>query len=433
MDEKRLTIQQRIYAFLLCTIVFAVVYNGSARYLSNLEEIPSFVFDFEKTAPFIPWTIIPYMTSGVFFCLVFFLCRNKEELKVLTQRMLFVTVTAGIGFLLFPLKFSQLKPETENSIFGYSFRFLKTFDSPFNQAPSLHIAYAFIFWSVFRNLKKGRTLVMIWLILLGISTLTTYQHHSIDLITGSILAHLCFILFPYRKNDFLYRNDQVANVYFLSGWIMILAALLLNEFSGKFWLSLLWPALMSLWVGFQYQKNNIYFLKDRKGNISWTKKAFYAPYLFIYWIFWKFFRKNKIPVEILPGIYISSRPDTEVLHNFEITDIHSVYDLSAEMEEIQALKKQPIYHSVPFLDIGYLEVSTVKKLITDITKSYTQLPENRKILIHCTMGFTRSSVIGILVMKNILSLPLEEAINTMKTINKDMVIHSYLRDFLKKF
>ncbi|MDG4652241.1 phosphatase PAP2/dual specificity phosphatase family protein [Chryseobacterium arthrosphaerae] len=433
MDEKRLTIQQRIYAFLLCTIVFAVVYNGSARYLSNLEEIPSFVFDFEKTAPFIPWTIIPYMTSGVFFCLVFFLCRNKEELKVLTQRMLFVTVTAGIGFLLFPLKFSLLKPETENSIFGYSFRFLKTFDSPFNQAPSLHIAYAFIFWSVFRNFKKGKTLVMIWLILLGISTLTTYQHHSIDLITGSILAHLCFILFPYRKNDFLYRNDQVANVYFLSGWIMILAALLLNEFSGKFWLSLLWPALMSLWVGFQYQKNNIYFLKDRKGNISWSKKVFYAPYLFIYWIFWKFFRKNRTPVEILPGIYISSRPDAEVLHNFGITDIHSVYDLSAEMEEIQALKKQPIYHSVPFLDIGYLEVSTVKKLITDITKRYTQLPENRKILIHCTMGFTRSSVIGILVMKNILSLPLEEAINTMKTINKDMVIHSYLRDFLKKF
>lgn len=433
MDEKRLTIQQKIYAFLLCTIVFAVVYNGSSRYLSNLEEIPSFVFDFEKTAPFIPWTIIPYMTSGVFFCLVFFLCRNKEELKVLTQRMLFVTVTAGIGFLLFPLKFSLLKPETENSIFGYSFRFLKTFDSPFNQAPSLHIAYAFIFWSVFRNFKKGKTLVMIWLILLGISTLTTYQHHSIDLITGSILAHLCFILFPYRKNDFLYRNDQVANVYFLSGWIMILAALLLNEFSGKFWLSLLWPALMSLWVGFQYQKNNIYFLKDRKGNISWIKKVFYAPYLFIYWIFWKFFRKNKIPVEILPGIYISSRPDAEVLHNFGITDIHSVYDLSAEIEEIQALKKKPIYHSVPFLDIGYLEVSTVKKLITDITKSYTQLPENRKILIHCTMGFTRSSVIGILVMKNILSLPLEEAINTMKTINKDMVIHSYLRDFLKKF
>ncbi|RXM40309.1 hypothetical protein BOQ62_06250 [Chryseobacterium sp. CH21] len=68
--------------------------------------------------------------------------------------MLFVTVIAGICFLLFPLKFSLPKPEVNSSILGYSFQFLKAFDSPFNQAPSLHIAYAFIFWSVFRNLKK---------------------------------------------------------------------------------------------------------------------------------------------------------------------------------------------------------------------------------------------------------------------------------------
>ncbi len=130
---------------------------------------------------------------------------------------------------------------------------------------------------------------------------------------------------------------------------MILAALLLNEFSGKFWLLLLWPALMGLCIGFQYQKNNIYFLKDRKGNISWIKKIFYAPYLFIYWIFWKFFRKNKTPVEILPGIYISSRPDAEILKNFGITDISSVYDLSAEMEEIRVLKNNSFITLFHFL------------------------------------------------------------------------------------
>lgn len=432
MDEKRLTIPQKIYALLLCAIVFAVVYNGSAWYLSNLTEVPSFVFRFEKYIPFIPWTIIPYMTSGLFFCFVFFLCTYKDQLKVLTQRMLFVTIIAGIGFFLFPLKFSLPKPETENIFFGYSFQFLKTFDSPFNQAPSLHIAYAFIFWSVLRNLKKGRNFLMIWLIFLGISTLTTYQHHSIDIITGSILAHLSFVIFPYRKNDFLYRNFQVANIYFLSGWILILAALLLNEFLGKPWLFLLWPALMNLSIGLQYQRNNIYFLKDQNGNIPWFKKVLYAPYLLIYWVFWKFFRKNKIPVEILPGLYISSRPDAEDLKNFGNIDSLKVYDLSAEMEEISMIKEQLNYHSVSFLDIGSFETDTTKKLVADITENYKILPENGKILIHCTMGFTRSSVIGILVMKNILSLPLDEAINTMKAINKDMVIHSYLQDFLKK-
>lgn len=433
MDEKRLTIRQKIYAFLLCAVVFTMVYNYAAWHASTLATVPSFVFAFEKHIPFIPWTIIPYMTSGLFFCLVFFLCTGKEQLKVLIQRILFVTVIAGIGFLLFPLKFSLPKPEVGNHILGYSFQFLKTFDSPFNQAPSLHIAYAFIFWSVIRDVRKGRLFLMIWLILLGISTLTTYQHHCIDIVTGSILAHISFIIFPFGKNDFRYRNFQVANIYFLSGWILIFIALLLNEFSGHFGLLLLWPVVMNILIGFHYQKNNVHFLKDKKGDISWFKKVFYLPYLLVYLVFWKFFRKNRIPAEVLPGIYISSRPDAEDLKNFGKPDSIIIYDLSAEMEEISILQKQSAYHSTPFLDIGNMDMDETKKLIVNITENYQTLPEGGKILIHCTMGFTRSSVIGILVMKNILSLPLEETINTMKTINKNMVIHSYLLDFLKKF
>ncbi|MEI7489123.1 MAG: phosphoesterase, partial [Chryseobacterium sp.] len=139
MDEKRLKFKQKIYAMLLCSVVFMIVYNYSAWHVSRIEKVFSFVFDFEKYIPFLPWTIIPYMTSGLFFCAVFFFCNTKEQLKVLTKRMLFVTIIAGICFLLFPLKFSLQRPEVNGSIFGYSFQFLTTFDSPFNQAPSLHI------------------------------------------------------------------------------------------------------------------------------------------------------------------------------------------------------------------------------------------------------------------------------------------------------
>lgn len=433
MDEKRLKIQQKFYALILCSVVFTVVYNYAAWYISALPEVPSFVFDFEKYIPFISWTIIPYMTSGLFFCLVFFFCTIKEQLTVLTQRMLFVTITAGIFFVLFPLQFSLPKPDTENLILGYSFQFLKTFDSPFNQAPSLHITYALIFWTVFRTLKRGRTILLLLLILLGISTLTTYQHHCIDIITGALLAHISFILFPYRKNDFLYRNFQVANFYFLSGWIFILSALLLNQFSGNFGLILLWPALISFSIGYHYQKNNIYFLKDKNGNIHWSKKIFYFPYLLMYRIFWRFLRKNKMPIEPVSRIYISSKPDQKTLTHFKSNKDTFVYDLSPEIEENSLLKEQCTYHFHPILDIGKFDIERTQFLIAEISRTYSHLPENGKILIHCTMGFTRSSVIGILVIKNILSLPLEEAITIMETSNKDMIIHSYLQDFLKKF
>jgi len=419
-------------AFILCALVFTGVYNYTAWHLSKLETVSSFVFDFEKYIPFLPWTIIPYMTSGLFFALVFFLCKNKEQLKVLTRRMLFVTITAGICFLLFPLKFSLVKPETDHFLLGYPFRFLEIFDSPFNQAPSLHIAYAFIFWPVLRNVKKLRTFFILWLLLLGISTLTTYQHHFIDILSGSALAHFSFILFPYRKNDFRYRNFQIANFYFLSGWIMALTAFILNKNFDAIGLLILWPALMSIVIGYHYQKNTVRFLKDKNGNIPLWKFFFYAPYLLIYWILWRFFRKNKKPLLIAPGIYISSRPGHKDLSYFNTNNHTIIYDLSAEMEGISKLKVLSGYHSAPFLDIGIPDLEQTRTLIAEITEHYQKLPEGGQIIIHCTMGFTRSSMVGILVMKNILSLPLEEAITTMKSLNKNAVIHPYLQEFLKK-
>lgn len=433
MDEKRLKIQQKFYALILCAIVFMMVYNYTAWHISTLAGVPSFVFDFEEHIPFIPWTIIPYMTSGFFFCWVFFCCNTKEQLRVLTQRMLFVTIVAGICFLLFPLRFSLPRPETEGFLFKHSFRFLKQFDSPFNQAPSLHITYAFIFWPVFRTFKKGRNFIMLWLIFLGISTLTTYQHHFIDIITGTLLAHISFIVFPYHKKDFRYRNFHVANFYFLSGWMIILVALLLNQFSGPLGLLLLWPGIMTLFIGYHYQGNDIYFLKDKNGNLTWVKRLFYFPYLLMYQIFWKFLRKNKKPVEVIPHLFISSRPDNDILKQFKPNKNILIFDLSPEIEEIPSLQRQSSYSFRPFLDIGSLDINDTQNVIIEITEKYHQLPENGKILIHCTMGFTRSSVIGILAIKNILSLPLEEAITTMRTSNKDMIIHSYLLDFLKKF
>jgi len=276
MTEKQLKIRQQAFALTLCTVIFMAVYNLCTWYASSLDHVPSFMFDFERSIPFVPLSIIPYMASGLFFCIVFFSCKNKYQLKILTWRMLFVIITAGIFFITVPLRFSFTKPEVSNSILKLPFSFLKAFDSPFNQSPSLHIAFAFIFWSVFRDLSKWRILLMIWLILLGISTLTTYQHHVIDILTGAILAHVSFIIIPYRKNDLKYRNFRLANHYFLSGWIFISAALLLNQYIGTEGLILFLPALVTIMIGYHYQKNNSILsllVLISKQNIRQSKKT----------------------------------------------------------------------------------------------------------------------------------------------------------------
>lgn len=277
MTEKKIKIRQQAFALTVCTVVFMIVYNVCTWYASSLPRVPSLTFDFEKWIPFVPLSIIPYMASAFFFCTVFFSCKNKYQLKILTWRMLFVTVIAGLFFILLPLQFSFTKPEVENRILRLPFSFLKAFDSPFNQSPSLHIAFAFVFWAVFKDISKWKNFFLVWLLLLGISTLTTYQHHLIDIVSGALLAHVSFIIIPYRKNDPEYRNLWLANYYFLIGWFFVAAALILHHFFSDTGLILLIPSLLTFILGYNCQKNNNiifkYVLTVRQNILQFKKSS----------------------------------------------------------------------------------------------------------------------------------------------------------------
>jgi membrane-associated phospholipid phosphatase len=183
-------------------IVFLIVYNLSGRYASNLTEVRSFVFQFEYHIPFLSWMIIPYMTSGLLFIVIFFLCSYREEFILLVKRINFITIVSGICFLVYPLRFSFVKPEVDSSFLHFFYQFLNVWDTNYNQAPSLHISYACVFWSVLRQELRGKWkgIAGIWLVIMGISTLTIYQHHLIDIIAALLLVCVTFIIFPGNRN-----------------------------------------------------------------------------------------------------------------------------------------------------------------------------------------------------------------------------------------
>lgn len=263
----------KVWALVIFSVVFAVVYQFCLWYASSLGNVSSFVFSFEKNIPFIPWTIIPYLSSGAFFCVVFFLIKSKDALSVFLKRVLLITVLAGIGFVLMPLQYSYAKPEIDNSVFHFLFWFLDGVDDPYNQSPSLHVAFAFAFWTVFRELQtKWKILSAVWLSFVALSTLTTYQHHLIDVFTGSILAHIVFILIPSQPKNDEVRNFNTANYYFLSAWITFLAAFLLGENYGPFWLNLIWLALAMFILGFITQKYQVRWLQREAVRISIFKR-----------------------------------------------------------------------------------------------------------------------------------------------------------------
>lgn len=186
-------------AFWLASVstFFAAIYWLTNQMTSVRTDVGAAVFQWERAIPFIDWTIIPYASILAFFVASFFLCRNRAELTCHTARLVAVVTISVICFLLWPQRFVFERPVVDGAL-GVLFQLLSAVDLPYNRTPSLHISVLVILWVLFAGRTEGwlRHLVYGWFALIGVSVLTTYQHHIIDVPAGLIAGWLCVRLFP---------------------------------------------------------------------------------------------------------------------------------------------------------------------------------------------------------------------------------------------
>ncbi|MFY1079398.1 phosphatase PAP2 family protein, partial [Escherichia coli] len=128
------------------------------------------------------------------------------------------------------------------------------FDRPFNQAPSLHIVLLIVLWVKFAQYLHGvwRGLLHVWALLIGVSVLTTFQHHFIDIPTGLLAGWLCVWLWPEQGTPPLRawhtardaRRWRLAALYLLGAAVLLVPVVLLR--GAALWL--LWPVTSLLLV-----------------------------------------------------------------------------------------------------------------------------------------------------------------------------------------
>ena len=429
---KNKNINLKVQSFLcmsLSYIIFLFLYEMAGKYSSALSSVPSFYFRWEEDIPFIPWMIIPYISSGIFFICVFFVCKTKESLYTLVKRINFITIVSAVSFFVFPLKFAFEKPEVKNIFFNFFFQFLERMDTDFNQCPSLHISYAVIFTIVFyKEIKsKAKYLFCVWFFLLGLSTIFIYQHHVIDVIFSLGLTLFTIFIFPERDNK---RNRKVGFIYFLLSFILFTIGLIFFNWTRI----LLWSSLSFFLVGKAYAENNSEFLK-KDGKIALHNKIIHLPYLLCYNILWRYFRKyeNEPWKEIAPDIFIGSKLNNEEAEIFLSDKKVIVIDLAAESEENNILKRgSREYHSFPLLDICNLKEDIFLSALELAVEKYKDLKENEKIYIHCLMGYSRSAALGSAFLKKNYHIESKEAVFRIKKLVKNAVIPDYILDNIKE-
>jgi membrane-associated phospholipid phosphatase len=122
---------------------------------------------------------------------------NPAELRRLAQKAIAATLIAGVCFVAFPAPVGHTRVLPPDEPYHTLFRVIFHLDGPLNSAPSLHVCYAALILLALGGKSSTflRAAWIIWMLLIGCSTVLVHQHHALDVVTGlalALLLHYCF-------------------------------------------------------------------------------------------------------------------------------------------------------------------------------------------------------------------------------------------------
>ncbi|ANQ83809.1 hypothetical protein dqs_0734 [Azoarcus olearius] len=346
-------------------------------------------FEWERAIPFVPWSIVPYWSIDLLYGLSFLCCRSAQAVDRQAYRLLAAQCVSVACFLLFPLRFAFERPAADG-LPGTLFTLLAGFDQPYNQAPSLHISLLVIIWACFARAVPGRWrgVVHVWALAIGLSVLTTYQHHFIDVPTGAAVGLLCLWLWPERGPSPLagWRRRasrgrlRLAFAYLAGAALLAAAALAVGGVA--LWLA--WPALALALVAFCYAGPGAAgFQKDATGH-SIAARCLFAPYMLGAWLnsrAWT--RRQPRPDAVCDGVWVGRMPDAAAMR---AGGFAALFDLSAELPAPRGPWR---YATLPWLDLVAPESSALIAAARGIEAE--RRAANGPLLVCCALGYSRSA------------------------------------------
>ncbi|MES1243858.1 MAG: phosphatase PAP2/dual specificity phosphatase family protein [Acidobacteriota bacterium] len=403
---------------------------GFANWLASRRvDVGSVVFGWERHIPFLAWTIVPYWSIDLLYAGSLFVCATRQELSAHARRLLAAQLVCVACFLAFPLRFSFSRPPAIEGAFGAMFTALVSFDKPFNQAPSLHIALLILLWVRYAAHlgRAGRALLHVWFALIGISVLTTWQHHFIDVPTGLWAGLFCLWLIPENARTgaaHLSREPKrlrLAVAYLIPGAALSVAGPVLG---GWGWL-LLWPGGALVLVAMIYLLGDASLFRKEDGRIPAPAFWLLFPYLAGAWINSRLWTRRKpAPAEIGGGVLLGRIPTRR---ERQAARARSLVDLAAELP---VDREGVAYRAAPMLD---LLPPTVEQ-IDDAVAAVEELAAERPTLLFCALGYGRGAIVSAAcLMASGRAASVDEAISGVRRARPEVVFTPAHRQRLEEW
>lgn len=379
----------RSIAWLLLLGPFFFLSYGFTNHIAAEKAVTDTVFfDWERHIPFLPWTIVPYWSIDLFYGLSFLLCHDRRQVDRHALRLLTAQIISISCFLIFPLHFSFERPHVEG-LFGAMFDALMGFDQPYNQAPSLHISLLIIIWVRFATAvpDRWRAAVHVVALLIGLSVLTTYQHHFIDIPTGLLVGLFCLWVWPDHAASPLANSGLAASAqhyrlaaYYLFGALGLAAV---STAIGGVALWLWWGAAALLLIAVIYVWSGaISGFQKQNGRHSLAVRIVLAPYVLGAWLnsrWWT--RRHPAPVFVSDDVWLGRLPNTPEMRRRQFA---ALCDLTAELP---APRGAWHYVGLAWLDL----MPPTAAQLREAARHIEALRAHGPVLVCCALGYSRSA------------------------------------------
>jgi membrane-associated phospholipid phosphatase len=158
----------------------------------------------DQNTPFLPWTVLIYMSEYFYFAFVYILLKREDNINQYLYSYFVAQIIACFIFAVYPVTYPRELFPVPTDIPQWlqgMWAWLRVADAPTNCLPSLHVASCFLsaFAFITDKQKKLFWTFFIWSSAIAVTTLTTKQHYVVDVITGIALASATYYWFHHRQ------------------------------------------------------------------------------------------------------------------------------------------------------------------------------------------------------------------------------------------
>jgi hypothetical protein len=387
--------------------------------------------------PFVPAMIVPYMSIDLFFFAAPFLLLLRSadwrrEMRDHARRVVLAVAIAGTCFLLFPMTTTFVRPQHIEGAFGSIFTFLYGFDRPYNLAPSLHLALWCLLWVVYSAHTRGvtRAAVRTWFILIALSTLLTYQHHVIDIVSGLGLGIFCLHIVPGRRDKpRSAHNVKVAWRYMTGAMAVVALGYWLRPWGLVLWW---WPGATLAVMAAAYFGAGAGVFRKCDGRLAATTYLVLGPHLAGAWTArWLRARRDAAAFgRIAPGVWVGRTLGGREARELMRLGVTAVLDLTPEASEARDMRRLA-YINEPILD---LTTPTKRQLEEAVAFVRAHAQSGGGVYVHCLWGYSRSAAVGAAYLLSCgIAATVEEAVEVVRAGRPGIVVRTEVREVLRDF